>query len=109
MIRTDNDTQWADTRLTGPSSAYGLSDAERDERHSLLTAAPKVVEQRRAFVPAGCDQQGRLRPSIEAAHAASEIEDEYAPDGSWLVTAVAVAAAAWAAVALLVTFIWWLL
>jgi len=48
-------------------------------------------------------------PTIEPAHAASEIEDEYAPDGSWLVTAVAVAVAAWAAVALLVTFIWWLL
>ena len=57
MIRTDNAQQWADTRLTGPSSAHGMDDAERDERHDMLTAAPRIVRN-------GLDYQGRYPSAI---------------------------------------------
>ena len=57
MIRTDNAQQWADTRLTGPSSAHGMDDAERDERHDMLTAAPRIARN-------GLDYQGRYPSAI---------------------------------------------
>ena len=89
MIRIDNAQQWADTRLTGPSSAHGLDDAERDERHDMLTAAPKIVRN-------GLDYQGR---APEAAHAASEYEDDTGDAGEGIVRAIGWAILAWCLVA----------
>ena len=51
--------------LTGPSSAYGMLDDERDSRFNTLTAAPRIVKQ-----PQGLDYQGR---HPDAAHAATYI------------------------------------
>ena len=57
MIRFDRNSDWADTRLTGPSSAHGMDDAERDERSAILTAAPRIVRN-------GLDYQGRYPSAL---------------------------------------------
>ena len=54
MIRTDKPAQWADTMIA-------MSDDHWPPH--------------RPFIPQGCDQQGRLTPTIEPAHAASEYEE----------------------------------
>ena len=56
MIRTDMAHQWADTTM-----AAVQSDGEWPPR--------------RPFIPQGCDQQGRLTPTIEPAHAAGALPE----------------------------------
>lgn len=62
------------------------------------------LDTRRPFIPQGCDQQGRLTPTIQPAEAATDLgfEDEDAPhvDGAisvpvWLILAAAAVFCAW--------------
>lgn len=65
MLRFDRLTQWADTTMAAPASEHPWPP-------------------RRAFIPQGCDQQGRLQPTIpmkaepaaDGAHASSELLEE---------------------------------
>ncbi len=57
---------------------------------------------RRPFIPQGCDQQGRLTPTIEPAHAASEYDepDTHEDSGGCIVWPLVVGVALLAAVIL---------